>query len=35
MLEGVRVARLLLAVVFAIAGGAKLVDPTGSRDALR
>jgi Methylamine utilisation protein MauE len=35
MLAGILVARLLLAVVFAIAGGAKLVDPTGSRDSLR
>ena len=35
VLEGVLVLRLLLAVVFAIAGGAKLVDPTGTRTALR
>src|SRR5260370_6539498 len=35
MFEGVLVARLLLAAVFGIAGGAKLVDPPGSRDALR
>jgi Methylamine utilisation protein MauE len=35
MLEGALVARLLLAAVFAVAGGAKLVDPTGSRHALR
>ena len=35
MPEGLLVARLLLAVVFAIAGGAKLVHPTGTRDALR
>ncbi len=35
MLESVLTARLLLAAVFGIAGGAKLVDLTGSRDALQ
>src|SRR5579859_1678838 len=35
MLEGVLVARLLLAVVFAVAGATKLMDPSGARHALR